>query len=480
MGCSSSKLNESINILRENEKEKDNPETLEIIEKIKEQNIKNENNKINKYDEQENENKNDDIKVKAKIRIPKATKLKEIELSFSEKESSKSVANSLPKRTQTNLKSFKDLIKSKTEKLNQKLKSYVLFLWICDNITYDAKSYYSGAKVDCTPEGVFKTGLSVCSGYALLYKDIALYLNLEVECVSCYAKGASYRLGQNMYKSNHEYNVIKLDNKWCPIDSTWGAGYVDGQNFNKCFKEIYFLPNPELLITSHFPIDDKWQLTKEKYTLEEFIKWPIIKLQFYEFGFKTLEPKEGVIELKNSNKQKFIFYGEEVNKKGASCKINLFYESSVIKQNNLCKINFYNDRLEIDCIFNKKGEYEVEIFGNNERGKETHYMLEFKVIVEKDAKEQLSFPKFYCGKEEITIIEPIYDFLKSGEKIKFKIKSDLDEIIIIDQIWNYLKKNKEGYFEFETIIKSSRGQSLKISNKNGTNNSSTLAEYNII
>ena len=421
MGCSSSKLNESINILRENEKEKDNPETLEIIEKIKEQNIKNENKKINKYDEQENENKNDDIKLKAKIRIPKATKLKEIELSFSEKESSKSVANSLPKRTQTNLKSFKDLIKSKTEKLNEKLKSYVLFLWICDNITYDAKSYYSGAKVDCTPEGVFKTGLSVCSGYARLYKDIALYLNLEVECVSCYAKGASYRLGQNMYKSNHEYNVIKLDNKWCPIDSTWGAGYVDGQNFNKCFKEIYFLPNPELLITSHFPIDDKWQLTKEKYT-----------------------------------------------------------ESSVIKQNNLCKINFYNDRLEIDCIFNKKGEYEVEIFGNNERGKETHYMLEYKVIVEKDAKEQLSFPKFYSGKEEITIIEPIYDFLKSGEKIEFKIKSDLDEIIIIDQIWNYLKKNKEGYFEFETIIKSSRGQSLKISKKNGTNNSSTLAEYNII
>lgn len=138
MGCSSSKLNESINILRENEKEKENPETLEIIEKIKEENIKNENNKINKYDEKENENKNDDIKVNVKIRIPKATKLKEIELSFSEKESCKSVANSLPKRTQTNLKSFKDLIKSKTEKLNQKLKSYVLFLWICDNITYDA------------------------------------------------------------------------------------------------------------------------------------------------------------------------------------------------------------------------------------------------------------------------------------------------------------------------------------------------------
>jgi len=135
---------------------------------------------------------------------------------------------------------------------------------------------------------------------------------------------------------------------------------------------------------------------------------------------------------------------------------------------------------EIDCIFNKKGKYEVQIFGNSERGKGNQYILEYQVIVENDAKEQLSFPKCYSGKEEITIIEPIYDFLKSGEKIKFKINSDLDEIIIIDQIWNYLKKNKEGYFEFETIIKSSRGQSIKISKKNGLHNSNTFAEYNII
>ena len=76
MGCSSSKLNESINILRENEKEKENPETLEIIEKIKEENIKNENNKINKYDEKENENKNDDIKVKPKLEFLKQQNLK--------------------------------------------------------------------------------------------------------------------------------------------------------------------------------------------------------------------------------------------------------------------------------------------------------------------------------------------------------------------------------------------------------------------
>ena len=214
--------------------------------------------------------------------------------------------------------------------------------------------------------------------------------------------------------------------------------------------------------------------------MEEFLKWPFIRIKFYEFGFRSLEPKEGVIKLKNSNKQKFIVYGEEMNKKDASSKIKISYERQIITLDNISMINFYNDRFEIDCIFNKKGKYEVEIFGNSERVNNTYSILNYQVIVENDAKEQLSFPKFYRGKEEIIIIEPIYDFLKSGEKIKFKIKSDLDEIIIIDQIWKYLKKNKEGFFEFETIIKSSRGQSLKISKRNGPNNSNTLAEYSII
>jgi len=70
---------------------------------------------------------NDNINLKREIKFPKATKLKEIELSSSDKELSKSIANSLPKRSETNLKSFKDLIKSKTQKSIQKIKPMFYF-----------------------------------------------------------------------------------------------------------------------------------------------------------------------------------------------------------------------------------------------------------------------------------------------------------------------------------------------------------------
>ena len=74
---------------------------------------------------------------------------------------------------------FKDLLKSKTINLSDKEKSFVIFLWVCENITYDIDSYLARRQVDCSPNGVFENGYSVCSGYSGLYKDFADYLNLD-------------------------------------------------------------------------------------------------------------------------------------------------------------------------------------------------------------------------------------------------------------------------------------------------------------
>ena len=52
------------------------------------------------------------------------------------KEKCKSIAKGLPTRTQTDYHSFKELLKSKTNNLSQIEKSYVIFLWIADNISY--------------------------------------------------------------------------------------------------------------------------------------------------------------------------------------------------------------------------------------------------------------------------------------------------------------------------------------------------------
>jgi len=397
-----------------------------------------------------------------------------------DKDLCKSIASSLPKRTKIQFQPFKDLLKTKTDNLSDKEKSFVIFLWICDNIAYDVDSYFAGRDVDCTPKGVYKNGSSVCSGYSRLYKDFADYIGLEVECVNCYAKGVGYSVGDKLTSTNHEYNVIKLNNKWYPIDSTWGAGHTEGKKYIKCYNEFYFLANPELLIKTHFPDNDKWQLTKKKYTLEEFLKWPQIKSNFYTFGFEKCFPEEGLIELKNRNNQKFIVYGNNMDQKGATCNIYLLEGNCYMQQLNVEIVNFYNDRFEIDAIFNKKGKYKVEIFGNNDRGKHYLDMLEYAVNVENNAIKKLAFPTFYAGKENINVIEPMYDNLRSGAKVKFRIMSTLNDIIIIDNDWHYLKRNAQGYFEFETNIKSKKGDKVIIGNKTESGSCGYLVQYNVV
>ena len=457
-------LKKDINTHRINEERNEPKKNLNTNKINEERNNRQKNLDTNKSNNKSNEEKN-----------------KADDLIFN-KELCKDIANSLPKRTGTTLQGLKDLMKSKCSKLSNKEKSYIVFLWICENIAYDADSYYTNniTHDNCTPEVVFKRGLGVCSGYSRLYKDIATYIGLEIECVNCYAKGASYETGKIMKESNHEYNVVKLNNKWYPIDSTWGAGNVDGVKFIKCYKEFYFLANPEILINTHFPVDDKWQLTKKKYTLDEFLKWPKVKSDFYQLGFEKFIPNEAVINLKDSNKYKFIIYGNDMNKKAALCSIYLLKGNSYDEQLNLSSIYFYDNRFEVETIFNQKGKYKVEIFATNDKEKKYNFILEYIVMVENDAKQKLAFPTTYKGSEEINIIEPLYDNLKSGNKVKFKIKSNLEDIIIIDDEWHYLKKNKTGYFEFETIIKSKKGNNVQIVKKNASDDYNTLVSFNVV
>ena len=392
----------------------------------------------------------------------------------------KSLASSFPKRTKIEYQPFKDLLKSKTENLSDKEKSFVIFLWICDNIAYDTDSYYAGAAVDCTPKGVYKNGSSVCSGYSRLYKDFADYLNLEVECVSCYAKGEDYYLGKKMTSVNHEYNVIKLNNQWYPIDSAWVARHIKEKKYIKNYIELYFLSNPELLIKTHFPADDIWQLTKIKYTLEEFLKWPRIYSYFYTLGFEKFFPEEGLIELKDKNIQKFIIYGN-IEQIEVTCDIYRLEGNYYIQLTDSNIVNFFKDRLEINTIFYRKGKYKVEIYGKKDREKYYLSMLEYAVNVENDDIKNLDFPLFYAGKENINVIEPLYDNLRSGEKVKFKIESNLNDIIIIDDDeWHHLKRNAQGYFEFETIIKTKKGSYVIIAHKTGLITCRNLVRYNVV
>ena len=364
----------------EQEQEQNNNEDIKKIEEsgkliINKENNNKDFNNVNKknniqeenINEKKNENYNDYkiiLKIKSKIN----------------KEKCRNIKSSLPKRKFTKFQDFKNEIKNKTKNCSQEEKAYILYLWETDNIEYDMASYLSNKNVDCSPAGVFKNGKSVCSGYSRLFESIALHINLEVKCISCYAKGYGYKIGDSFKTTDHEYNVINLGGVWCPIDVTWGAGHCNNGKFVKRYTEFHFLTNPEYFIRNHFPSEDKWQLTEKIYSIEEYIKWPMIYDFFFSIGFYKYSPEEGYIKLKGTNKKKFIFWHNNKNIK-MLFSISLYNSSSYNNQKKYTNFNYFDNKINIDFIFNKKGKYKVEGFANSSGGNSYNGIIAYTVVV---------------------------------------------------------------------------------------------------
>ena len=103
--------------------------------------------------------------------------------------------------------------------------------------------------------------------------------------------------------------------------------------------------------------------------------------------------------------------------------------------------------------------------------------MEYSINVENNAKNELYFPDLYGDFKQINVFEPLYNNIKNGDVINFKIEADLDKIIIIDKKWIYLNKNNDGIFEKKITIESKKGEKVIIAKETSLNHCSYLASY---
>ena len=97
------------------------------------------------------------------------------------------------------------------------------------NVTYNLPGLLTNNLGDNDAESVFKTGLSVCAGFANLFKKILkVYCGLECKKISGEAKGLEVANSKN--DNSHAWNAIKIEGDWYLVDSTWGSGHSDSNN----------------------------------------------------------------------------------------------------------------------------------------------------------------------------------------------------------------------------------------------------------
>ena len=103
-----------------------------------------------------------------------------------------------------------------------------IYDYICENVAYDHEHLNDDSyKLQFTAYGALINGTSVCQGYSLLFYRLALELGVDNRLIAGTAKDSS-----------HGWNIVKLDNFYYNLDSTWDAGKTEYDYFLKSDKSF--------------------------------------------------------------------------------------------------------------------------------------------------------------------------------------------------------------------------------------------------
>ncbi len=172
-------------------------------------------------------------------------------------------------------------------------KARSIYAWVLSHIRYDG-SIYSGqvyySEVDYATK-VLQSRRAVCTGFALLYKQLLKQAGVQVENVKGYSRVSDSQAGIPIPRLDHEWNAVRLDGDWYLVDLTWAATTAKEGRFN----DHYFLTDPEQFIAQHYPNDPKWQLLSRPVSKGEFDRYPKIHDAYFRLGFNPAFPKRGLL-----------------------------------------------------------------------------------------------------------------------------------------------------------------------------------------
>jgi transglutaminase/protease-like cytokinesis protein 3 len=236
-----------------------------------------------------------------------------------------SIAQLYPDHSLADLKGLSDKLTSPLPSDVEKFRA--LYTWVCLNIDNDYRLFYKNQhnrkKLSDNPEAldtwnkkfsivVFKTlrnkRSTVCTGYAYLLRELALYAGISCLIVDGYGRTAQSNIGGEGIP-NHSWTAVQLNNKWYLCDATWSSGAIDTQEkkFVKHYNDIYFLLDPELFIRNHYPQDTTKMLLQNGPTLTEFLNRPLIYNSIFQYNIKQLRPETFEVTAKKGEPVFFEF-----------------------------------------------------------------------------------------------------------------------------------------------------------------------------
>lgn len=183
--------------------------------------------------------------------------------------------------------------------------------FIAHRVAYDVPALSAAQFPPQDPKTVFETKLAVCAGYAKLLVAMAEITGDEV----VYVTGVSRDESGGVAGGGHAWNAARIAGKWYLIDTTWNAGYVNGDTFTRRYRTDYLFTPPEAFGSDHLPDEEHWQLRPDPITRGEFIRQPMLRPEFHALGLRLLTPRRSqvdatggtvVVRIDNPNRKKIF------------------------------------------------------------------------------------------------------------------------------------------------------------------------------
>lgn len=189
-------------------------------------------------------------------------------------------------------KSAKEIAQKLTKEYSDDLsKYYAISFWIIRKIRYDFKLYASRGNNPKTVKQTLKTKKGVCGDFSNLLKEMCNAVGIPCETIYGYTKEVDFMKNDSLFRAEHAWSIVKLNNEWQLTDITWANGGVKVKRkpirwlLWKAFqipysRKLYYSekltnfkwlrPKPMFFATSHLPILNEFQLLSPTVPIDSF------------------------------------------------------------------------------------------------------------------------------------------------------------------------------------------------------------------
>lgn len=354
-----------------------------------------------------------------------------------------------------------------------------LYRWVTRYIEYDVDAYFSGDLRSAVGAGnTFTRGKAVCDGYAALLQQMGGAAGLQIEKVDGYAKGYGYAVGVMTGGANHAWNAVNLDGRWYLLDSTWDAGSLNDSGLfsRNTGRWNYFLADPQLFITSHFPENPKWQLLQSPVDLNAFLAMASVPPGIIDLGVDI--SKHSRVHIDGVASPFEFDFGANVQQlsgrlRSGSKEVEGVWALQLCRPDNHLKLLFSAP---------KAGNYVATLFvaGNSADVKSNDaisYNITFSDVASYPKGFPYAFTDYYA--HHVVLVEPLSGVLQAGKLVHFRLKSDGAQKMMITQnskpVAHLLLEN--GYFTGDVTL--SPGEAGLFANYGNGNSYAGLLKYQV-